>query len=141
VYTTTLEDDDLASDLSLSMCPAIYQEYVEKAYELRVTVVGEEAFACAIHSQESEQTQVDWRRYDFDNTPHEPYDLDPDLKAKCVEIVGRFGLRFSAMDLIVRPDGKVFFLELNPNGQWGWIEELTGLPITKALADLLSGKA
>lgn len=141
VYTTTLEDEDLASDTALSVCPAIYQEYIEKAYELRVTVVGEQAFACAIHSQESEQTKIDWRRYDFENTPHEVHELDADLKTKCIEIVRRFGLRFSALDLIVRPDGKVFFLELNPNGQWGWIEEMTGLPITAAIADLLTGEA
>jgi hypothetical protein len=29
-------------------------------------------------------------------------------------------------------------LEINPNGQWAWIEELTGLPIAAALIKILT---
>jgi hypothetical protein len=140
IFTTLLEDDDLRQGLALSCCPAIYQEYVEKKYELRVTVVGERVFACEIHSQATERTRIDWRRYDLPNTPHLPHQPNPSLEAKCIAITKYFGLMFSAIDLIVRPDGEVVFLEMNPNGQWGWIQELTGLPIARAIADLLSGR-
>lgn len=137
VYTVLLEDDDLRRDSAISTCPAIYQEYIEKRFELRVTVVGNKVFACEIHSQAAESTRVDWRRYDLDHTPHVPCKLEPGLSERCLALTRELGLAFAAIDLVVRPDGHVVFLELNPNGQWGWIEELTGLPIASAIADLL----
>jgi glutathione synthase/RimK-type ligase-like ATP-grasp enzyme len=137
VFTQLLSQKDLSNDESLRACPAIYQEYVNKQSELRVTVVGSKVYACEIHSQATEQTRIDWRRYDLPNTPHRAYKLTTDIEAKCLAITRHFGLMFSTIDLVVRPDGQVVFLEMNPNGQWGWIEELTGLPIARSIAELL----
>jgi glutathione synthase/RimK-type ligase-like ATP-grasp enzyme len=138
VYTSVLSDADLESSVALSVCPATYQEYVDKKYELRVTVVGEKVFACEIHSQATEKTSVDWRRYDLPNTPHVPHRLEPLIEERCIALTKYFGLRFSAIDLILTPDNRLVFLELNPNGQWGWIQELTGQPISMSLAQLLA---
>ena len=137
VFTQILNKSDLVADAALSACPAIYQEYVEKLFELRVTVVGNKVFACKIDSQATERTQVDWRRYDLPNTPHQPYQMAAEVEAQCLALTRHFGLSYSAIDLIVRPDGTTVFLEMNPNGQWGWIEEITGQPIASALAQLL----
>lgn len=49
----------------------------------------------------------------------------------------RLGLRFGALDFLVTPSGEWYFLEVNPNGQWAWIEQETGLPISSAIADAL----
>lgn len=138
VFTTPLGPDDLADDESIAAAPAIYQAYIEKAYELRVTVVGEEIFACAIESQATPRTAIDWRHYDLDNTPHYACRLSPEVRDACLRLTRGFDLAFAAIDLIVTPTGDVVFLEINPNGQWGWIEEMTGLPIAQALADLLT---
>ncbi len=51
--------------------------------------------------------------------------------------MNRLGLRFGALDFLVTPDGEWYFLEINPNGQWAWIEQETGLPISDAIADAL----
>jgi len=134
VFTQILSESDLQNDATLGLCPAMYQEYVEKAFELRVTVAGNEIFACEIHSQQSETTHIDWRRYDLPNTPHLVHDASPELVRRCLEITRHFRLEFAAIDLIVTPEGETVFLELNPNGQWGWIEELTGMPIANAIA-------
>lgn len=138
IFTSVVEPEDLASDEALAACPAIYQEYVAKAYELRVTVVGDDVFACEIHSQASLETRIDWRRYDLPNTPHRAATLPSDTLDRCLALTRHFGLSFSAMDLVVTPQGRIVFLELNPNGQWGWIEELTGLPISRAIAERLA---
>jgi glutathione synthase/RimK-type ligase-like ATP-grasp enzyme len=50
----------------------------------------------------------------------------------------RLGLIYSAFDLVRTPQGEYVFLETNPFGQWLWIEDLTGLPISKAIADFLA---
>ncbi len=119
----------------------MFQEYVQKSFEVRVTAVGETIFAAAIHSQMSPRSRVDWRRYDLDHTPYEPHSLPRVIEEKCYKLMAILGLHYGALDFIVQPDGKYVFLEINPVGQWGWIEYLTGLPITEAIADLLIERA
>jgi RimK-like ATP-grasp domain len=120
--------------------PTIYQEYVEKDYELRVTVVGEKVFACKIDSQKAKnkQTHIDWRNYDLANTPHSKYDLPPEIKQKCLDLTNKMDLNFGCIDLIKTPQGKYVFLEINPYGQWLWIEKLSGLEISEAIVDFIS---
>ena len=36
------------------------------------------------------------------------------------------------------PDGEFVFLELNPNGQWLWLEYELGMPLVATMADLLT---
>jgi len=119
-------------------CPIIVQHYIKKKLELRITVVGERVFTCAIYSQANEQTKVDWRRYNIPKTPHMPYHLPGEIEAKCVELTQMLGLEFGCIDMILTPNNQYVFVEINPVGQWLWIEELTGLPITVALAELLT---
>src|SRR5439155_11640005 len=82
-------------------------------------------------------TKYDWRRYDLEQTPHLPHQLPDDVAQRCVALTERLGVRYGAVDLILTPDGRYVFLEINPNGQYLWIEELTGLPISDAIRDLL----
>lgn len=117
--------------------PSIFQPYVPKQLELRLVVVGKQVFACAIHSQRSERARDDWRRYDLDNTPHEPYALPADVERRVVRLMERLGLVFGSIDMILTPDGEYVFLEVNPNGQFDWIARLTGLPIYEHLAAML----
>ncbi len=119
-------------------CPILAQEYVPKRLEFRVTVVGDKVFACAIHSQDSEDTRHDWRRYDFEKVKHEPYNLPEEVKRKLLVLLKKWGLSYGAIDMILTPDGEYVFLEINPSGQWGWIEHLTGMPISRAIAELLA---
>jgi hypothetical protein len=52
-----------------------------------------------------------------------------------------FNLTFGAFDFSVTPDGRWWFLECNPAGQWGWLVEETSLPIAEAIADELVSTA
>jgi glutathione synthase/RimK-type ligase-like ATP-grasp enzyme len=93
-------------------------------------------FAVRIDSQVHAETAVDWRRRPFDLD--KPVDLPADLQAKMHALMRAFGLNYGAFDLIVTPDGRHVFLEVNPAGQYLWVEAATKLPITAALVDLLS---
>jgi glutathione synthase/RimK-type ligase-like ATP-grasp enzyme len=137
VYTTLIEQEDLRSDAALAACPAIYQRCVEKAFDLRVTVVGERLFACRIDSQSNERGAVDWRRAGVGAVPIRPYELDPDTAARCLALMRRLGLDLAGLDLIVTPDGETVFLEVNAAGQWLWVQEATRMPIAAAIVDQL----
>ena len=138
VFTTQLVGPrDVGYLDSVRYCPAIFQAYVPKRLELRVTVVGDRVFACEIHSQDRARTRHDWRRYELASTPHSSHSLPADVEAMCVRIVAALGLCYGAMDLVLTPDGRYVFLEVNPLGQYLWIEKLTGMPISDAICDLL----
>jgi hypothetical protein len=136
-YTELVSPRDLAHARAIVYCPTTLQAYVPKRVELRITVVGERVFAAEIHSQTTNHTRHDWRRYDHLRTPHHPHPLPRDLAQRCVQLVERLGLRYGAIDMVLTPDGQYVFLEINPNGQYLWIEGATGLPISDAICDLL----
>src|SRR5262249_46875973 len=128
---------DLGYAQDVRLCPVIFQAYVPKRVELRVTVVGGRVFAAEIHSQASRRTRHDWRHYDPYQTPHHAHDLPADVEGRCLALTERLGLRYGAIDLVLTPDGRYVFLEINPNGQFLWIEEATGLPISDAVCNVL----
>jgi glutathione synthase/RimK-type ligase-like ATP-grasp enzyme len=138
-YTEPVTTRDVAFAHAISYCPIIVQAYVPKRLELRITVVGDEVFAAEIHSQQSNHTRHDWRRYDLRLTPHRIHELPRATAERCRRLVESLGLRYGAIDLILTPDGRYVFLEINPGGQYLWIEQATGLPISEALCDLLVG--
>jgi glutathione synthase/RimK-type ligase-like ATP-grasp enzyme len=79
----------------------------------------------------------DFRHYDIDNTPYLVHQLPDEIQQKCFTMLSALNLSYGAFDLILTPDDKYIFLEINPSGQYGWIETLTGMPITSAICDLL----
>jgi len=140
IYTSIMGENLIESPEKteqLRICPGIFQPYIEKECEFRITVVGEKVFVARIDSQKSEKTKVDWRRYDFENVSHAADQLPKEEEEKCIELVKRLELRFGAIDMILTPKHEFYFLEINANGQWAWIEVLTGLPISSELAHFL----
>lgn len=116
------------------------QNYIEKQFELRVTVVCNDVFACKINSQvmDNDKGAIDWRQgYDY-GLSHEIYELPDRIADFCRAYLQRMHLNFGCFDFIVTPDGEYVFLECNPNGQWLWIENVTGLPISESIAKYLS---
>lgn len=139
IYTNTIGDIEERRNWEdgLIVCPGIFQNQIEKSYEVRVTVVGNQVFSAHIDSQSNERTRTDWRRYDFDRMAHSKYTLPQDVSEKCVTLVKKLDLTFGAIDLIVTPEGEYVFLEINANGQWAWIEFVAGHPISEAIANEL----
>lgn len=139
IYTNIFRPENLHHINRVSYTPVLLQEYVPKDIELRITVVEERVFAAEIHSQSDEKTLHDWRRNTL-SLLHKEHILPEQIKQKCINLVGSFGLHFGAIDMVVTPDGRYVFLEVNPNGQWAWVEDLTGMPISEALVELLAGR-
>lgn len=115
------------------------QNYVPKAYELRVTIVDDQVFACKIDSQcmENNKGKIDWRQgYDY-GLKHEACTIPNEIANKCICFLRKMRLNFGAFDFIVTPTGEYVFLECNPNGQWLWVELVTGMKISEAIASFL----
>jgi glutathione synthase/RimK-type ligase-like ATP-grasp enzyme len=127
---------DLASLDTLRRFPVILQERVP-GVDVRVTVVGERLFAAEIDARATSAAD-DYRGCEAE-CRIEPCQLPPEVEGPLRRLVRELGLRYAAADLRRRDDGAWLFLELNPAGQWGFVEDRTGQPITEALAALLAG--
>jgi glutathione synthase/RimK-type ligase-like ATP-grasp enzyme len=123
---------------SVAHAPTILQPYVEKAFELRCVVIGDKIFAAKMDTQADEKSRVDSRGGEPD---HEIFALPDAVEASLRRVMRSFDLNFASLDMIVTPDGEFVFLELNPNGQWLWLEYELGLPLVASMADLLTSDA
>lgn len=135
MFTNVLSQQHLNGLEKYDITPCIFQQEIKKKIELRVTVVGSQVFTAQIDSQKSSESKTDWRR---EKSQFEPYELPKEISDKCVSIVEMLGLRFGAIDLILTPEGEYVFLEINPNGQWVWIETETDLRISEAILSELT---
>lgn len=139
IFTSSVTEDDLKDLEGLALAPVIFQEKVEKYSDIRVTIVGSEVFAAEILSQRREASKIDWRATDDPNLEHVKHRLPSDLADKCRKLVEKLGIHFGAIDLALTPEGDYAFFEINPNGEWLWIEDQLGYPIADTIAAWLSG--
>jgi MvdD family ATP-grasp ribosomal peptide maturase len=141
VFTNPVRPEDLEDLSGLSLCPMTFQELIPKALELRVTIVGHRVMAASIDSQSSERAAHDWRRDGLRMVEDWlPYELPRETEEKLLRLLDYFSLNYGAIDIIVTPEGRHVFLELNPVGEFFWLERCPGLPISDAIADVLLGR-
>ncbi|MFD8368234.1 ATP-grasp ribosomal peptide maturase [Streptomyces hygroscopicus] len=119
-------------DDAVAVAPHLFQARVDKIADLRVLIVGRRPFAVRIDSG-----LLDWRK-DYSALSYRVVDLPDRLEKALLACLDHFGLPSGSFDLALDRDREPHWLELNPNGQWGWLEEETGLPMAAAFADLLA---
>lgn len=142
VFTNPVTEKDLEGLDGLRFCPMTFQEVLDKSVELRVTVVGERVFTAAIDSNQMERSKTDWRREGSALiSKWTKSELPKDVERGMLKVMDALGLNYGAADFIVTPEGRTVFLEVNPAGEFFWLERENGLPISEAIADVLLGKA
>jgi len=121
---------------SVGVAPGIYQEYIQKAYELRVYVIGDQVIVVKIDSQQQALTKHDWRR--GQSLPiFTKGALSPTVERQLLNFHQQSGLAYAAYDFIVTLQGQEIFLECNPGGQWLFVGNVLGEKISEALASYL----
>ncbi|MFI2431322.1 ATP-grasp ribosomal peptide maturase [Streptomyces sp. NPDC018693] len=139
VYTRRLTENDLEDLSGIDTTAHLFQAWIDKAHEVRLTVVGRRLLAAEVHAG-SNAAHTDWRS-DYASLTYRATEVPDGIAAGVRRYMERLTLSFAALDFIVGPDGAWTFLEANPCGQWDWIEHATGLPISQAIADELQGAA
>lgn len=136
IPTTEVPASDLA-DPRVALTAHQFQQRVPKIHDVRATVIGKQVFAANILAPG--EGLLDWRA-DYSALRYEPVSLPRHVEASLLALLDRLGLSFAAADFVVTADGQHYFVDLNPSGQWGWIQEATGLPIAAAIAAHLTGE-
>lgn len=135
IFTTPVSDLQNVQPAEIGVAPVIFQEHMTDKIDYRATVVGRNIYAVRIESTNGSLVPVDWRTQK-DGLSFVPSELPEDVREKCLSFVSRCGLVFGAIDLVKVKD-EFYFLEINPNGEWGWLQMNAGLPISEAIVDCL----
>ncbi|GAA3983763.1 ATP-grasp ribosomal peptide maturase [Thermobifida alba] len=136
VYTTPLSPDEWG-DPAIGRTAHLFQRRLDKQYEVRLTMVDDQAFPAAIHAH-SDRSRTDWRT-DYKALTYSIPPVPRRVLAGACTLLRLLDLRYAALDFVVE-QGQWWFLEANPNGQYGWIQHQTGQQIGDAIADALTRK-
>lgn len=141
VFTSKVKEEDLEHLDSLNLSPMVFQELIPKKLEFRVTIVGNRIFSSAIDSQKHSVTEIDWRRDGLGLLQKwKPVDLPQEVEEKLFKLMNSLQLQYGAADLLLTPDGRYVFLEVNPAGEYFWLDEQRDIRISATLAEVLTGK-
>jgi len=123
---------------SSTFFPSLFQEEVKKKYELRIFYFLGEFYSSAIFSQGNNKTEVDFRNYDKEKPNRVvPYQLPIDLGQKLKTLMDELNLETGSIDMIVTPEKKYVFLEVNPIGQFNQVSIPCNYFLEKKIADYL----
>ena len=136
-YTRRITDDELSDLGGIDYSAHLFQPFIDSEFAVRLTVVGQRFLAARIDAS-SDRARTDWRS-DYDSLTYQVIDIPTDVKSAVASYMELSGLRYGAFDFLVQADGTYVTLEINPEGNYSWIEEETALPISDAIADFLTG--
>jgi hypothetical protein len=124
---------DLSStdDEAIRLCPAIYQESVPGRRHLRICCFGDRVHAVALESDD-----LDWRRH-VNGVPFYPFALDETIQDRLRDVLRRMDIRMAIMDAKLTPEGELVWLEANPQGQFLFLEGLSGVDLTTPFCEFL----
>lgn len=138
-YTLKLTANDIEKHANLiTHVPTLFQQFIDKSFDLRIIVLQDHIFGIEIHSQEIEQSKNDFRTIDPRKLKHIQHEIPKDIKIKIKEYMNYYNLIYSAFDFAVTKQGEYYFLENNPNGQWLWLEDLSQVKISNAFLEIFS---
>lgn len=137
--TTTVVNKNKAVNYPDNFQASLFQEYINKAYELRIFFLDGECYVNAIFSQLDEQTKIDFRNYNYEKpnrTP--PYKLPKNIKQKIINFMNKISMKSGSIDIIVTPRKEFYFLEVNPVGQFKQVSYPCNYYLEKEIANYLS---
>lgn len=117
--------------------PWYLQEKVISDFDITIQIVGTELFA--FQKSRSDLSGIDWRKEQFSSsTPWEKIVLPPEENAAIQSFIAEMGVTWGRMDFL-REEGELKFLELNPNGQWVFLDPENKTGLLTSVASYLQG--
>lgn len=135
IYTSRVAPEHLERRELLRRCPTLFQGEIEKQFDVRVCYVDGRLRCVRMDRQDSAGRQIlDIRRDNMAGVRYTLIEPPEDVAAALRRLLEQYSLRFAAIDFAVGTDGAWVFFEINPNGQWAWLD-LAG--VTDIAGDLL----
>ena len=134
-FTSKILESDF-SNMEDSFFPSFFQKLILKKHDIRVFYINKEFYPMAIFSQKDKNTETDFRNYTNNRTV--PYILSGLIKRKLIKLMNLLKLNTGSIDLIHGLNDKLYFLEVNPVGQFGQLSFDCNYYLEKKIANILS---
>lgn len=122
IFTSRITSIDLDQADTLARCPTLFQHVVDKSLDIRVTVVDRHLVAVSLRATDGGSQRLDIRRNNMADVTYTVVEVPPDVRRSLLNLLDTYGLRYAAVDFVVDQAGDWIFLEINPNGQWAWLD-------------------
>jgi len=138
MFTKEIEKDDIGK-FPDTFFPSLIQKKISKQYELRIFYLDGKFFTMAIFSQSNKQTELDFRKHDWDNPSRRvPYKLPNKIENNLHQMLQELSLNCCSIDMIKSSDdNKYYFLEINPTGEFGMTSFACNYEVYNAIASTL----
>jgi D-alanine-D-alanine ligase-like ATP-grasp enzyme len=121
---------------SIAGCPTLFQQYIDKSLDVRLTVLDGRSVGVALVARDDAGNQLcDIRRNNMDSVQYDFIAVPNEILAAVRGMLQRYSLRFGAFDFVVDKAGIWYFLEVNPNGQWAWLDQVADAGISALFVD------
>jgi ATP-GRASP peptide maturase of grasp-with-spasm system len=121
-YTSVLDDEFVTEHSQHAAFPSLYQERLDKKYEIRTFYLNGECYSMAMFTQQKAATQSDFRKYSYGDPVREvPYQLPVEIEEAIRELMNNLRLDTGSIDIVRTTDNRFVFLEVNPVGQFGMV--------------------
>jgi len=134
IFTRKITQEHLKSDYSIKLAPAMYQEFIPGNKHIRIHCFGNSVYSVLIESD-----LLDWR--ENLEIPFKIIDLDENMKKLSRSIVRILGLKMGIIDIKLVDDSIPIWLEINPQGQFLFVEGLSGLELSTFFSQFLYAEA
>lgn len=118
---------------------SLFQNLIEKEFEIRTFFLVDTFYSMAIFSQNDEKTKVDFRNYNLEKPNRTvPYRLPNAIEIKLRKLLKKHRLNSGSIDMIYSKSGEYIFLEINPVGQYGMVSIPCNYYLDLEIANYLS---
>lgn len=138
IYANRVSESAL-DDLELvARCPTLFQREVAKRMDVRLCVVDDQMTAAGMVAEDGGEQRLDIRRRNMQDVRYVEVEPPPEVESALLALVRSYGLRFAAIDMAVADDGRWVFFEINPNGQWAWLDISGGFDVARLFVQSFS---
>lgn len=138
LYTHAFDKSHASLFDRLPACPVLFQTRVKKRVDVRLTIVDRGMVAVALQAGDAHGNQrLDIRRQNMCDVAYAPIGVPPQVATSVHRLMAEYGLRFAAIDFAIDTDGQWVFFEINPNGQWAWLDQVGGADVGQLFIDAL----
>ncbi|MFI5150826.1 MAG: grasp-with-spasm system ATP-grasp peptide maturase, partial [Bacteroidia bacterium] len=138
-YTHTIKLElEIIRSYPESFVPALFQELLDKKYELRIFYLDEKCYSSVIFSQNDPKTRIDFRNYNREKPNRVcPFELPEEIVLKIINLMNELGFRTGSIDMVVTKKQEYYFLEINPVGQFKQVSIPCNYKLEKVIANKL----
>jgi glutathione synthase/RimK-type ligase-like ATP-grasp enzyme len=138
IYTNKVSAKRESDFRLVAQCPTLFQKEITKTADVRITVVDNQVHAVFLYANENKKQRLDIRRNEMIDVRYAPAQLPAAVSKNLFRMLRSYRLRFAAVDMCIDKAGFWHFLEINPNGQWAWLDIAGSTNIAESLYQALT---